>query len=84
MLGCVTDLTSYDFAVFSNHHVSFGCRFSSFIVTKKNFDLCSGIGDMETENYNYCKIASSRLSWLVALIRIFRRLMNGKFDAYVL
>ena len=32
MLGCVTDLTSYDFAVFSNHHVSFGCRFSSFIV----------------------------------------------------
>ena len=35
MLGCVTDLTSYDFVVFSNHHVSFGCRFSSFIVTKK-------------------------------------------------
>jgi hypothetical protein len=30
------------------------------------------------------KIASSRLSRLVAHIRIFRRLMKGKFDAYVL
>ena len=29
----------------------------------------------------YRKVASSRLSWLVALPRIFRRLMKGKFDA---
>ena len=32
----------------------------------------------------YRKVLSSRLSWLVARIRIFRRLMKGKFDAYVL
>ena len=32
----------------------------------------------------YCKVTSSRLSLLVALPRIFRRLMKGKFDAYVL
>ena len=34
--------------------------------------------------FKYRKVASSRLSWLVAHIRIFRRLMKGKFDAYVL
>ena len=33
---------------------------------------------------DYHKVASSRLSWLVALPRIFRMLMNGIFDAYVL
>ena len=32
----------------------------------------------------YRKVASSRLSRLVANPRIFRRLMKGKFDAYVL
>ena len=32
----------------------------------------------------YRKVASSRLSWLVAHLRIFRLLMKGKFDAYVL
>ena len=32
----------------------------------------------------YRKIASSSMSWLVAHIQIFRRLMKGKFDAYVL
>ena len=31
----------------------------------------------------YCKIANSRLSRLVAHLRIFRLLMKGKFDAYV-
>ena len=30
------------------------------------------------------KVASSRLSWLVAHSRIFRLFMKGKFDAYVL
>ena len=34
--------------------------------------------------YDYCKVASSRLYWLVALPKIFRRLMNGKFDVHVL
>ena len=33
---------------------------------------------------DYCKVASSRLSWLVAQLRIFRLFMKGKFDAYVL
>ena len=32
----------------------------------------------------YHKVASSRLFWLVALPRIFRMLMKGKFYAYVL
>ena len=32
----------------------------------------------------YRKVASSRLSWLVAHPRIFRRLMKGKFDPDVL
>ena len=31
---------------------------------------------------NYRKVASSRLSRLVAHFQIFRRLMKGKFDAY--
>ena len=32
----------------------------------------------------YRKVASSRLSWLVAYPSIFRLFMKGKFDAYVL
>ena len=32
----------------------------------------------------YRKVASSRLSWLVAHPRIFRLFMKGNFDAYVL
>ena len=32
----------------------------------------------------YRKVASSRLSRLVAHLRIFRLFMKGKFDAYVL
>ena len=34
--------------------------------------------------YTYRKVASSSLSRLVAPFQIFRRLMKGKFDAYVL
>ena len=33
---------------------------------------------------NHCKVANSSLSRLVARFQIFRRLMKGKFDAYVL
>ena len=32
----------------------------------------------------YRKVGSSKLSWLVAHLRIFRLFMKGKFDAYVL
>ena len=32
----------------------------------------------------YRKVSSSRLSWLVAHLRIFRLFMKGKFDVYVL
>ena len=35
-------------------------------------------------HYKYRKVASSRLPWLVAHLSIFRLLMKGKFDAYVL
>ena len=31
----------------------------------------------------YCKVASSRLSWLVAHLKIFRLFMKGKFDTNV-
>ena len=34
--------------------------------------------------FTYRKVASSSLSRLVAHFQIFRRLMKGKFDAYVL
>ena len=33
---------------------------------------------------DYLKVASSRMSWLVARTSIFRIFMKGKFDAYVL
>ena len=32
---------------------------------------------------DYLKVASSRMSWLVARPSIFRIFMKGKFDAYV-
>ena len=34
--------------------------------------------------HEYRKVANSSLSQLVARFQIFRRLMKGKFDAYVL
>ena len=40
---------------------------------EQNFTVC-----------NYRKVASSRLSRLVAHLRIFKQFMKGKFDAYVL
>ena len=40
--------------------------------------------DGEEVGFEYHKVASSRLSWLVTHIGIFSWLMNGKFDAYVL
>ena len=38
----------------------------------------------EGVRFNYCKVASSRLSWLVAHFWIFRLIMKGEFDNYVL
>ena len=40
--------------------------------------------DGEEVGFEYQKVASSRLSWLVVRPRIFRLFMKGKFDAYVL
>ena len=34
-------------------------------------------------SFSYCKVASSRLSRLVAHLRIFRLFVMGKIDAYV-
>ena len=39
---------------------------------------------LKCEKIVYRKVASSSLSRLVAHFLIFRRLMKGKFDAYVL
>ena len=41
----------------------------------KNFDIWL---------WTYRKVSSSRLSWSIALSKIFRRLVKGKFDACVL
>ena len=38
----------------------------------------------DVNQINYRKVASSSLSRLVAHFQIFRRLMKGKFNAYVL
>ena len=40
--------------------------------------------DFECANSIYRKVANSSLSWLLARFQIFRRLMKGKFDAYIL
>ena len=40
--------------------------------------------ELEGAELTYRKVASSRLSRLVAHLRIFRLFMKGKFDAYVL
>ena len=40
--------------------------------------------EIKSQHLNYRKVASSSLSWLVAHFQIFRRLMKGKFDTYIL
>ena len=49
------------------------------------------LGSSQQTSYLFCegfsryrKVVSSRLSWLVAHLRIFKPYMKGKFDAYVL
>ena len=46
--------------------------------------LFSWCGKTSFSCFIYCKVASSKLCWFVAHLRIFRLLMKGKFDAYVL
>ena len=43
-----------------------------------------GMHLLESLRTKYRKVASNRLSWIVAHSRIFRLFMKGKFDAYVL
>ena len=53
----------------------------------KSLLLISSLSNPEMykkEVFTYRKVASSSLSRLVAQFQIFRRLMKGKFDAYVL
>ena len=63
--------------------------------TKNNFhvhDLYKTRKSTKNESSNfglieetiYRKVTSSRLSWLVAHLGIFRLFIEGKFDAYVL
>ena len=40
--------------------------------------------EFSTYKHTYRKVASSRLSWLVAHLRLFRLFMKRKFDAYLL
>ena len=49
-----------------------------------NFCVIPNIHRTSEISNAYRKVVSSRLSWLVAHPRIFRRLMKGKFDPYVL
>ena len=55
------------------------CLWSSYV-----WGLASHESMSETYPTIYRKVASSRLSWLVAHFRIFRLFMKGKFHAYVL
>ena len=55
-------------------------RYSADILKKKSF-FNFPYGFL---NLNYCKVASSELSRLVAHLRIFRLFIKGWFDAYVL
>ena len=53
----------------------------------KNSNASRAVGRSENPvgaGGNYRKVAGSSLCWLVAHFQIFRRLMKGKFDAYVL
>ena len=61
----------------------------STIQSNPNLSDASGISCMAPEidridNIQYRKVASSRLSRLVAHLRIFRLFIKGKFDPYVL
>ena len=71
-------LTRYTMRI--NHHESFLSNYSK--PDYGTFSLKLFLGFLEQSTYR--KVASSRLSWLVAHLRIFRQFMKGKFDPYVL
>ena len=52
--------------------------------TRLLFSLFMFVSQIEIGKTEYHKGASSRPSRLVAYFHIFRRLLKGKFDAYVL
>ena len=54
------------------------------LTKKKSWNSSQKKVDKFITNEMYRKVASSRLYRLVAHFQIFRRLMKGKFDAYVL
>ena len=55
-----------------------------WLILFQNFPFISSLRGSPSENHNYLKVASSRMSWLVEPFWIFRLLMKGKFYAYVL
>ena len=48
-----------------------------------NLENLTSIPDITALQVKYCKVAGSRLSWLVAHYSIFTLFMKGKFDYYV-
>ena len=51
----------------------------------EDFHAYSDTSSTQSREFIHCKVASTRLSWwLVALPKIFRKLIKEKFDAYVL
>ena len=74
------------------HNVDEGASYLSLFCFR-SVSLISVVLEFKVENstiltfrviFIYRKVANSSLSWLVARFQIFRRLMKGKFDAYVL
>ena len=53
-------------------------------ILDKTSTLMTLMLDFAIWSYAYCKVARSRLFWLVAHLRIFRLFMKGKFNANVL
>ena len=62
-------------------HIGRSCGELSLLIYSTTFGLTQSCNFKKSINYS--KVASSRLSWLVAHLRIFRLFMKVKFDAYV-
>ena len=54
------------------------------LTKRKSWNSSQKKVDKFITNEMYRKVASSRLSWLVAHLMILRLFMKGKFDAYLL
>ena len=64
--------------IFSEENI----KFKAFLYPYHADTFCHVYGQLKI--FNYHKVASSRLSELVAHLRIFRLFIKRKFDAYVL